>query len=247
MISVCIATYNGEKYIYKQIESIINQLSDEDEIVISDDYSTDETIDIIRRFNDSRIKIYFNPESVKKKITKHHKVTRNFENALKHAAGDYIFLSDQDDIWQSNKISVMKEYLKKYALVMCDCTIIGSNEEIIYQSFFELKKSKPGIWRNLIQSRYHGCCIALKKDLLKKALPFPKELVMHDAWLGLISECFYQPKFINDKLVLYRIHNDNVSSILCQSPNSLYFKLTYRAYIAIHLLIRYVKLSKFDD
>ncbi|MDE5758415.1 MAG: glycosyltransferase, partial [Allobaculum sp.] len=91
MISVCIATYNGERYIETQIRSILDQLNEDDEIIISDDSSTDRTLDIIRSLNDSRIKLFAG--------NKFHSRTFNFENALKQATGDFIFLSDQDDIW----------------------------------------------------------------------------------------------------------------------------------------------------
>ena len=89
MISVCMATYNGEKYLREQVGSILTQLGENDELVVSDDGSTDSTIDILKSYNDPRIKIFIN--------TGRHGVNSNFENALRHADGDYIFLSDQDD------------------------------------------------------------------------------------------------------------------------------------------------------
>ena len=94
MISVCIATYNGEKYIKEQLLSILPQLGKKDEVIISDDHSTDNTLDIVKGLNDNRIKIVMN--------NREKGYTSNFENALSYAIGDYIFLSDQDDIWMSN-------------------------------------------------------------------------------------------------------------------------------------------------
>ncbi len=100
MISVCIATYNGEKYIRPQIESIIVQLDPGDEIVISDDGSTDDTLNIIASFADDRIKVFDHSRDKKQKVKySFEHVTRNFENALRHAKGDLIFLSDHDDFW----------------------------------------------------------------------------------------------------------------------------------------------------
>lgn len=95
MISVCMATYNGEEYIKEQLESILCQLGEMDEIIISDDGSTDNTLNIIESYNDSRIKIHIN--------TGKHGFVYNFENALQKAKGEYIFLSDQDDIWLPEK------------------------------------------------------------------------------------------------------------------------------------------------
>ena len=94
-ISVCIATFNGEKYISSQLDSILNQVVPVHEIIISDDMSTDNTIEIIKNCNNPIIKIFINKERLG--------VAKNFENAIKHANGDFIFLCDQDDIWLKNK------------------------------------------------------------------------------------------------------------------------------------------------
>ncbi|MEK5777350.1 glycosyltransferase, partial [Acinetobacter nosocomialis] len=99
MISVCLATYNGEKYIVEQLTSILSQLSPTDEVIISDDHSTDETLLLIKSLNDPRIKIITN------ELGKGY--TKNFENAINHSSGDYIFLSDQDDVWVENKVELM--------------------------------------------------------------------------------------------------------------------------------------------
>ena len=97
-ISVCIATYNGEKYITDQLKSILSQLGGQDEIIISDNLSTDNTLNMIRLLNDDRIKVYHNDAR---------NVIRNFENAIIHATGGIIFLSDQDDLWKPGKVKKM--------------------------------------------------------------------------------------------------------------------------------------------
>jgi glycosyltransferase involved in cell wall biosynthesis len=122
-ISVCMATRNGEKYIKQQLSSILKQLSKNDEVIISDDSSTDNTIDIIKSFEDKRIKIYAN--------NKFYSPVYNFENALLRSTGDIIFLSDQDDIWEDKKIRVMYELLKRYDLVVSDCTIIDRKGKVL--------------------------------------------------------------------------------------------------------------------
>lgn len=118
MISVCIATYNGEKYIKEQLLSILPQLGKKDEVIISDDHSTDNTLDIVKGLNDNRIKIVMN--------NREKGYTSNFENALSYAIGDYIFLSDQDDIWMSNKVDYCIAELKEYDLVVSDAILINS-------------------------------------------------------------------------------------------------------------------------
>ena len=117
-ISVCLATYNGEKYIKEQLDSILPQLSANDEIIISDDNSTDDTINIIRSLNDERIKIYVN---------KTKGIVKNFENALNNASGDIIFLSDQDDVWKNDKVKkILSAFSSDNSL-----TLVFSNAEII--------------------------------------------------------------------------------------------------------------------
>src|SRR5690606_26359089 len=97
-ISVCMATYNGENHIEEQLESILKQLKDNDEVIISDDGYSDKTIELIKGFNDPRIKLFLNS---------FRNIILNFEFALSKATGDFIFLSDQDDIWYDNKVIIV--------------------------------------------------------------------------------------------------------------------------------------------
>ena len=128
MISVCIATYNGERFIKEQLLSIIGQLSPDDEIIISDDGSADNTLGIVRELNSPLIKIFTN--------TGEHGYTPNFENALSHTKGDYIFLSDQDDIWQPQKVALCMEHLKTCDLVISDALMVDAGNNLIAQSFY---------------------------------------------------------------------------------------------------------------
>jgi glycosyltransferase involved in cell wall biosynthesis len=114
--SICIATYNGEKYIQEQIESILCQVDVNDEIIVSDDNSTDNTLAIVKSFNDDRITIYVN-QGCKG-------YTGNFENALKYARGEYIFLADQDDIWVMGKVTKCLAYLQDYDFIVSDAIIV---------------------------------------------------------------------------------------------------------------------------
>ena len=118
-ISVCMATYNGSQYIRDQIESILHQLSTNDELVITDDESKDDTLAIVESFNDERIKVFKGP-------CKGHP-RYNFESGLMHCKGDYIFLCDQDDVWEPNKVSAFCNYLSEYDLVVSDCSVINGN------------------------------------------------------------------------------------------------------------------------
>lgn len=233
-MSVCIATYNGEKYIKEQIDSILTQLTDEDEIIISDDHSTDDTINIIKTYNDSRIRIFFNEYEKG--------YTQNFENALKKSNGKFIFLSDQDDKWISNKVNITLKYLiqDKYDMVISDCFIADENLNIINNSFFDKRGSKSGFINTIIKPNYIGCCMAFNKKILDKALPFPKiyKYLPHDLWLGLICYAFFNVKTTNEKLILYRRHSNNTSNGGFKSKTTLKFKIQYRIYAITNVIKR---------
>lgn len=230
MISVCIATYNGEKYIKEQLDSILSQLNINDEIIISDDSSTDKTLEIVKAYNESRIKIFSNNEF--------HSPIFNFENALKHAQGDYIFLADQDDVWMPNKINQMMGALNHFSLVVSNCYVVDQNCHIIRQSFFA-KDPSTCILNNLIRNSYLGCCMAFRKEVLEKAIPFPRHIAMHDIWLGLCGALFYKVCFIPDKLIMYRRHGENVSPTGEKSKYSIVYRIKYRLYLMYSLIIRY--------
>lgn len=231
MISVCIATYNGEKYIKEQLFSILEQLGKDDEIIISDDCSTDNTIGIIDKLSDSRIKLFFNKEKG---------YTSNFENALKQVSGDVVFISDQDDIWNPNKVRICLEELKTADLVVSDCQLINSANEIISDSYFELRSVKKSSCGNLIKFSYLGCCLAFRSEILKKVLPFPsnRQFCTHDNWLFLVGSFLFKHKVLDDKLIYYRRHDGNVSSGGLISTTSRWFKIKYRIYLCFFLIKR---------
>lgn len=230
MISVCIATYNGGKYIKDQISSILQQIDRKDEIIVSDDGSTDDTIKIIENLHAGNIHILYNKGE--------HGYTPNFENAISHAKGEYIFLSDQDDIWEDNKVDICLEHLKQYDFVVSDASIINTNGDHIKDSFCKERRSKFGLTNNLIRFSYLGCCIAFKKNILKKALPFPKnhKLCTHDNWLTIVALTYYKGCFIDLPLIRYRRHQDNVSSGGFKNNTSLSFKIKYRLYLCWNLM-----------
>ncbi|WP_455601589.1 glycosyltransferase family 2 protein [Bacteroides rodentium] len=229
-ISVCIATYNGGKYLKEQLDSILSQLNDGDEIIVSDDSSTDNTLEIVDSYQDKRIKVLPNQ--------KFHSPIFNFENALQYANGDYIFLSDQDDVWLPSKVKQMVAALEAYDLVVSNCKIVDGNLHVIKESFFAERKSGNGFWRNLIRNSYLGCCMAFKREILKYVLPFPKKIAMHDIWIGLSVELRGKALFMTEPLMLYRRHGGNVSYGEGGSRNTLFYQLKYRIQMLCFLLER---------
>lgn len=226
-ISVCIATYNGEKFIYSQLQSILTQLLETDEVIISDNRSTDNTVKIIESFNDPRIKIIFYNKR---------NLVKNFENALLHACGEYIFLSDQDDIWHADKIQIMMNKLKSYDIVLSDCIAVDDELHVIWNSFYKINKSGQGLLKNIIKNSYIGCCMAFNRKILEVSLPFPENTPMHDWWIGLIGEKLGTVSFLNDKLILYRRHKSSASISGKKSTFSLTTKLRWRAALITNIL-----------
>ena len=235
MTSVCIATYNGEKYIKEQLLSILHQLESSDEVVVSDDHSTDNTLDVIKSLNDNRIKIFLND--------KEKGYTRNFENALEKSSGDIIFLSDQDDVWMDDKVQSCLELLGINDFLVHDGKIVDEKLFVKNDSIFEFRNANKGFLINFVNIKYLGCCMVFKRNVLNKALPFPRNqtLATHDSWLTLVSEMYFKVSLIEKPLILYRRHGDNTSLGGASGTNSFLKKLEIRLYSLYHLIKIYFK------
>ena len=235
MVSVCMAVYNGEKYIKAQLDSILSQIDKNDECIISDDGSNDNTISIISNINDPRIKLIRNNGK--------HGARSNTINALKHSKGDIIFLSDQDDVWLPGKYHIMLKALRKFDLVHCDSVVTDDRLSILHSSFFLYYNNGPGIVKNMIKSTYFGSHMAFKRKVLLRALPFPDTVeIGHDLWLGLVAELAnMKVKFINQKLMLYRRHSDAFCGQLSGSSRSLLKKVNGRIIMLKYILLWEIK------
>jgi glycosyltransferase involved in cell wall biosynthesis len=241
------ATYNGEKYIEEQVRSILPQLAENDELIVSDDGSTDRTLEILENFKDNRIKIFHhNKNKVKipfylssKSADNFYFTARNFENALKNSNGDYIFFADQDDVWLPRKIETMIKFLDKDKLVLCNAWIVNENLEKQYK-LNEYANYKKGFWKNISGSSKArlGCLCAFTKNIKDFILPIPKSVLTHDFWLNSISELKFSSAYIPEPLVLYRRHSKTVSNSNI-SQNSIFFIIRYRIFLLFEALKRY--------
>lgn len=257
MISVCMTTYNGELYLKEQIESILQNLSKQDELIISDDGSSDGTLSIIKSFADERIKLFHHNKNNCSYRFKYSYTTANVSNALSFAKGDVIFLADQDDVWTKDKVSKMLPLLEQYDLVLSDCYNVDSKLQILYNSHFELTNTSTSIIKNIYKSSFLGCCMCFKRGLLTKILPIPVN-TPHDLWIGCIVAYFGTIGLLHDKTLLYRRHDNNVSSTnkklitkqndgaveLNKNTNSTLFKLTYRFIFLKEFLKRCITYQK---
>lgn len=209
-VSVAMVSYNGEKYIREQLDSILNQLTEEDEVLISDDGSVDNTRNIIEEYQkkDARISLLEGPKRGIKK---------NIENVLKHCKGEVIFLADQDDIWKAGKVEKVLKIMeqKNVNLVIHDAAVFCEKpEQIFMESFFKFRNARPGITKNIFKNSYIGCCMAFRKEIVEKVLPIPLMIEMHDQWIGILSDFYYgKSVFLREALLFYRRHGENNSGM----------------------------------
>lgn len=228
MISVCLACFNGEFYILDQVRSILSS-SLVDELVISDDGSTDSTLSLLAGIADPRIRVLEGPREG---------LIRNFEFLLTQARGDFIFLSDQDDVWYEGKVNTMLQSLQSCSLVVSDCHVVDADRNIIFNSFFSKRNSRPGLFNNLLRNSFLGCCMAFDRNVLSLALPFPHGVPMHDWWIGLVASAVGKVEFIDQPLMAYRRHGKNASATTERSTYSLLQQSRWRLCLLFSLAVR---------
>ena len=234
MISVCIATYNGERFIREQIDSILRQLSSDDEIIVSDDGSTDNTISIINSIDDKRIRVIEGPRK--------QSPTSNFECALKASKGDYIFMSDQDDVWKPNKVNICMEWLQRYDCVVSDAEVTDSSLNPLYPSLYAIMQVRQGrIYNTIWKNGYTGCCMVFRRNILEASFPFPKDIPMHDIWIGNVAAYKYNVKFIPDTLIYFRRHEDTTSCNGKGSKYSIWQQMKFRWSVIKNIANLYIK------
>ena len=228
MISVLLAAHCGEDYIAAQIASILPQLEEHNELLVSDDSPENHTAtrEIVLSFNDPRVKYIQGPRQG---------VVKNFEFLLGQARGDILVLSDQDDVWLPGKLARARELLSNAepGLLMHDAHITDEHLHKTGRTLFGSRAAKPGLWRNLVRNSYTGCCMAFTKALLPHILPFPAGIPMHDQWIGLRAERVGAVRFWDEPLLLWRRHGATQTG----KPSSLKQKLVWRVAM-VRALIR---------
>jgi glycosyltransferase involved in cell wall biosynthesis len=228
LVSICMAVFNGEKYLSLQLESLINQSYSNMEIIIVNDCSDDGTDRILKNFSEKHdfIKVYKNKENIG--------FIKNFEKAISLANGDYIALADQDDIWAIDKLEILINMIKNTdsLLVYSNALLVDSNLESQNKTLFDTVTPMCGdnnlyfLYNNSIS----GNTMMFKKELREKALPFPNHIYFHDIWISFIAASNSKIRYFNKNLVSYRQHSDNITNIGKQKN-----KKNYRNKIAIKL------------
>lgn len=228
------ASYNGGLFIEQQVKSIVCQMQSKDELIISDDGSTDGTINIIKSFSDDRIKLLKGPQKG---------VIKNFEFAIQHACGEIIVLSDQDDIWIKNRLQHIRNYFS-----------IADNMAVYHSRFTNVDAEgnvtsllsttlNTGIIKNIIKNQYIGAMMAFSAPLKEYILPFPDSIAMHDQWIGLINEVLHGSIKVSDEIeVLYRRHNQNLTGK--NKKLSIGKKFSNRLFMTYYLLKKFIYIKR---
>ena len=213
-IDILLATYNGEKYVGEQIESILTQTYKNINLIISDDKSQDNTRKIIEEYakKDQRITIFFQEENLG--------YIKNFEFLIKQVKSNYFMLSDQDDVWLPEKVEKSIKKLKEEDadLVFGDLEVVDQSLHTIYPSFNDfmkltrkINKCKNSYEMNYLYNCVTGCTLLAKSKTIQDFMPIPanSKYVVHDHWIALMTSLHGKLAYIPEKLIKYRQHGDN--------------------------------------
>jgi glycosyltransferase involved in cell wall biosynthesis len=229
LVSIVMATYNGEKYLRQQLDSILQQTYRHFELIVVDDASTDGTLSILEEYAASDDRIHVFPAE------KNLGLVANFERGLRLAKGDFIALSDQDDIFRNDKIELLLTALKDHPnrdLVLSDLSLIDEDDKEIAPSMWRYQRLSPKHgkpFRRLLYSNFAtGCAVMLRHRLLEIALPFPPDCIVHDWWLAVVSASSKGGGIclVKEPLTAYRQHRSNV--IGARAADNIMVKIIYR-------------------
>jgi glycosyltransferase involved in cell wall biosynthesis len=231
LVSIVIATYNGSNFIYEQLSSILEQTYKNIEIIVIDDCSEDNTINIIK---DTFDKNKFRNFHIFKNIV-NVGPTRSFEKGILKSKGEYLFICDQDDIWYENKIETYLDVEKNTNadIVYSNSIIIKNNH--ITGSIFPAPQNFKTLFGILSHNNARGATIMIKKLFLEKIIPFSD---LYDKWIFLVGCLYGKIEFINRPLQLYRIHENNYNAgrFRCRSKSKLLYKIKSNIEFYMNLL-----------
>lgn len=215
MISIAMATYNGEEFLEKQLDSILHQTIQEFEVVVCDDQSKDSTWQILKQYakRDKRFHIYRNEKNLGFK--------KNFEKAIGLTQGDYIALCDQDDIWYPRHLEILLNNIGNNMLCIGNCDMIDKNGNVYNTRYYEDSQQYRYLYNDSIRQScrilfvnnpFQGASMLVNRNFINTIIPFPKEVRYHDVWLSLLG-CFCGFIFTQEKVNQYRMTGNNVTGL----------------------------------
>lgn len=231
-VSIFLATYNGEKYLRSQIDSLLAQVFSSFDIWIHDDCSSDETVTIIREYVQRHPgKVYYLDDGIS-----FGSASANFNFILQSVKSHYVMFCDQDDIWKKDKISVTYNKMKSTeanhpqlpVLVHSDLEVVNHKLQCIAESFWQYQHIAAGknkVNQLLLQNTITGCTVMVNRQLIELAIPIPDSAIMHDWWLALVASEFGCIARINTATMLYRQHKRNDTGAVQYSFNYIYIKI----------------------
>lgn len=205
LVSIVMATYNGQHFVAAQIDSLLQQTYSPIEIVICDDCSTDNTFAIISDYaaKHSQIKVYKNEQNLG--------FRKNFEKAMRQCNGEFIAPCDQDDIWELDKIELLVNNIGDSSIIYCDSELIDDQGNKIGKKYSDIKNLQTfdDSLMFAIGNCASGHAMLIKRSVMLQSFPFP-EMMSHDLWLGFVGSMYGAVTFYDNPLVLYRQHAQNV-------------------------------------
>lgn len=222
LVSIVMATYNGEQYLSQQIDSILKQTYSNFELIVVDDASTDRTLEILDNYSkfDARVKVYSSEINIG--------LIKNFERGLMLANGDYLALSDQDDVFANNKIEILVNSLIQFFgcdLVVSDLRLIEENGCLISDSMWRYQNRSGQMsghpFQRLIYDNFAtGCAMMFTRRLRDLCIPFPNDCMVHDWWIAVVASSHKSGGIciIDNALVDYRQHSNNVIGAVGSDP-----------------------------
>lgn len=231
-ISFVLASFNGAVYIEAQVRSILAALGPDDEVVVSDDGSTDQTLEILLAIGDDRVR--FTPPGLRLGYQ------RNFQRAIEASRGSYIFFSDQDDICLPERVSKSLDALSHYDCVCGDAIVVDQDLNETASSFFALRKARFGTLRLFFRPAVIGATMACRREFVIANLPFPRD-VPHDMWLSILAALQGRLCAESSPFILYRRHEHALSETATTTRRNLRRILAERIRLLVALVTQYLR------
>jgi glycosyltransferase involved in cell wall biosynthesis len=228
-ISFVLASFNGALYIEAQVRSILAALGPDDEVVVSDDGSTDQTLEILRAIGDDRVQL--TPPGRRLGYQ------RNFQRAIEASRGSYIFFSDQDDICLPRRVPKSLDALSHCDCVCGDAIVVDQDLNEIASSFFALRKARFGAVRLFCKPAVIGATMACRREFVIANLPFPRD-VPHDMWLSILAALQGRLSTEPGPFILYRRHEYALSDTATKTRRNLSRILAERIRLLVALVMQ---------